>query len=241
MMFKALALVYFWSVLLLKEQIMTSVRKTLKILVWSAQSRSISSEFSLKITTKSTVFYRLRMLFGEVCPQNSSEIGRFFREFVPQNLAKFDFFPRPIRSPGYYGAIHHIWKWGLYEPERDAAWTSPEVICSQSASLRMLGAKLQRVFFTFRTRGWHLQRFQKTWVVSTEFDLELNFLLLPYRQNCFSKSMKMLFIVKKYQTNILICVLLQVNWLPLWWMDNTQTRRVRYQSRKLASKSNLVY
>ena len=119
--------------------------------------------------------------------------------------------------------------------------TSPEVICSQSASLRMLGAKLQRVFFTFRTRGWHLQRFQKTWVVSTEFDLELNFLLLPYRQNCFSKSMKMLFIVKKFQTNILICLLLQVNWLPLWWMDNTQTRRVRYQSRKLASKSNLVY
>ena len=40
--------------------------------------------------------------------------------------------------------------------------TPPEVICSQSASLRMLGAKLQRVFFTFRTRGWHLQRFQKT-------------------------------------------------------------------------------
>ena len=119
--------------------------------------------------------------------------------------------------------------------------TSSQVICSQSASLRMHGAKPQRVFFTFRTRGWHLQRFQKTWVVSTVFDLELNFLLLPFRQNCFSKSMKMLFIVKKYQTNILICLLLQVNWLPLWWMDNTQTRRVRYQSRKLASKSNLVY
>ena len=40
--------------------------------------------------------------------------------------------------------------------------TSPEVICKQSASLRMLGAKLQRVFFKVRTRGWHLQRFQKT-------------------------------------------------------------------------------
>ena len=40
--------------------------------------------------------------------------------------------------------------------------TSPEVICSQSASLRMLGTELQRVFFTFRTRGWHLQRYQKT-------------------------------------------------------------------------------
>ena len=46
------------------------------------------------------------MLFGEVFPQNSREIGRFFREFVPKNLAKFDFFPRPIRSPEYYGVIH---------------------------------------------------------------------------------------------------------------------------------------
>ena len=33
MMFKALPLVYFWSELLLKEQTMTSVRKTLKTLV----------------------------------------------------------------------------------------------------------------------------------------------------------------------------------------------------------------
>ena len=33
MMLKALPLVHFWRVLLLKEQIMTSVRKTLKTLV----------------------------------------------------------------------------------------------------------------------------------------------------------------------------------------------------------------
>ena len=44
MMLKALPLVHFWSVLLLKEQMMTSVRKTLKTLVWSAQNQSISSE-----------------------------------------------------------------------------------------------------------------------------------------------------------------------------------------------------
>ena len=44
MMLKALPLVQFWSVLLLKEQMMTSVRKTLKTLVWSAQNRSISDE-----------------------------------------------------------------------------------------------------------------------------------------------------------------------------------------------------
>ena len=36
MTLKALPLVHFWSVLLLKEQMMTSVWKTLKMLVWSA-------------------------------------------------------------------------------------------------------------------------------------------------------------------------------------------------------------
>ena len=37
-------LAHFWSVLLLKGQMMTSVRKTLKTLVWSAQNRSISDK-----------------------------------------------------------------------------------------------------------------------------------------------------------------------------------------------------
>ena len=55
MMLKALPLVHFWSVLLFKEQMMTPVRKTLKMLVWSAQNRSISSE---------------------ICPENNHKIGR---------------------------------------------------------------------------------------------------------------------------------------------------------------------
>ena len=55
----ALPLVQFWSVLLLKEQMMTSVRKTLKTLVWSDRSLT---KFSLKITTKSAFFDRL--IFG---------------------------------------------------------------------------------------------------------------------------------------------------------------------------------
>ena len=80
MMSKALPLVHFWSILLLKEQMMTSVRKMLKRLVWSAQNRLISSE----------IWPQNRPLFGEVCPENSHEIGRFFREFVPKNPAKFD-------------------------------------------------------------------------------------------------------------------------------------------------------
>ena len=57
MMLKALPLVQFWSVLLLKEQMMTSVRKTLKTLVWSAQNRSISKD---------------------VFPENSHKIGLFW-------------------------------------------------------------------------------------------------------------------------------------------------------------------
>ena len=53
MMLKALPLVQFWSVLLLKEQMMTSIRKTLKTLVWSDRSLT---KFSLKITTKLAFF-----------------------------------------------------------------------------------------------------------------------------------------------------------------------------------------
>ena len=47
MMLKALPLVHFWSVLLLKEQMMTSVRKTLKTLVWSAQNRLFFTDYFL--------------------------------------------------------------------------------------------------------------------------------------------------------------------------------------------------
>ena len=76
MMLKTLLLAHFWSVLLLKEQMMTSVRKTLKTLVSSAQIRSISSK---------------------ICPENNHknrnhEIRGLFCEFIPKNRAKFDFF-----------------------------------------------------------------------------------------------------------------------------------------------------
>ena len=56
MILKALPLVHFLSLLLLKEQMITSVRKTLKTLVWSAQHRSIPSE---------------------ICLENNHKIGRF--------------------------------------------------------------------------------------------------------------------------------------------------------------------
>ena len=62
MMLKALPLVHFWSVLVLKN---IKKRKTDRFLV----------KFALKITTKLAVFYRL--LFGEVCPETPAKLADF--------------------------------------------------------------------------------------------------------------------------------------------------------------------
>ena len=80
MMLKALPLVHFLSVLLLKEQVITSVRKTLKTLVWSAQNRLISSEICLENNLKITLFLAIAFWWSLPWnfPRNSFEIGRFF-------------------------------------------------------------------------------------------------------------------------------------------------------------------
>ena len=69
-----------------------------KALVWSVQNRSISSEIWLENNHKIGRF--LPIAFWRSLPwnfpRNSGEIGRFFREFDPKNLAKFDFFPRDL-------------------------------------------------------------------------------------------------------------------------------------------------
>ena len=57
MILKALSLVHFLSVLLLKEQMITSVRKMLKTLVWSAQHRSISNKICLENNHKISRFW----------------------------------------------------------------------------------------------------------------------------------------------------------------------------------------
>ena len=86
MILKALPLVHFLSLLLLKEQMITSVRKTLKTLVWSAQNRLISSEICLENNHKIGHFLLIafwRSLLWNFL-QNSCEISRFFCEFVPK-------------------------------------------------------------------------------------------------------------------------------------------------------------
>ena len=98
MILKALPLVHFLSVLLLKEQMITSVRKTLKTLVWPAQHRSISSKICLENNDKIGRFLLIAfwwslpwnfpwnwLIFLRICSSKSCEIWLFS--------------PRPIRIP----------------------------------------------------------------------------------------------------------------------------------------------
>ena len=102
-MLKALPLVHFWNVLLLKEQMMTSVRKTLKR--WSDQCKTdrFLAKFALKITTKSAVFLLVAFQpsLPRKFPRNSHEIGQFFHNFVPKNHGKFDFLFRDLSEALY--------------------------------------------------------------------------------------------------------------------------------------------
>ena len=100
-MLKALPLVHFSSVLLLKEQMMTSVRKTLKTLVWSAQNRSICCEICpennhkicrfLPIAFRPSLpwkFPRNQPIFVRFCPQKSREIWLFFLRIIRNPVFK---------------------------------------------------------------------------------------------------------------------------------------------------------
>ena len=94
MMLKALPLFHF----MLKEQMMTSVRKTLKTLVWSAQNRSISSEIcpanNHKIYCLFTHCFPAK--FAPKIPAKLANFSAILSLKIQQNLT---FFPRPIRRP----------------------------------------------------------------------------------------------------------------------------------------------
>ena len=91
-------LVHFWSVLLLKEQMMTSVRKMLKMLVRSAQNRLISSKICPENNHKIRRYLPIafRPSFPLKIPAKTADFSAILS---PKNPAKFDFFPQSIRSP----------------------------------------------------------------------------------------------------------------------------------------------
>ena len=96
MMLKALPVVHFLSILL-KEQMITSVRKTLKTLVWSAQNRLISSKICLENNHK--IGHFLSIAFWKSLLRNFPQNWPIFHEFVPKNPAKFDFFSATYQKP----------------------------------------------------------------------------------------------------------------------------------------------
>ena len=94
-MLKALPLVYLWSVLFLKEQIMTSVRKNVKN--------------AGLISVKPIDLWRN---FPWKWPQNLPFLPIDFQRRLPLKIPRnLTFFPWPIRSPAQYGTIHQIWKY----------------------------------------------------------------------------------------------------------------------------------
>ena len=136
-MLTALAFAHFSSELLLKEQVIIPVKKTLNNAGHIDAKLIDFSEICQKNPAKSAVFYWLflgevsprnfpwnRPIFLRICPwksfeiwlfsakiprnrpifpriltffpRKSREIGRFFREFAPENAAKFCFFFREI-------------------------------------------------------------------------------------------------------------------------------------------------
>ena len=85
MMLKALPLVHFWSVLLLKEEMMTSVWKTLKMLV---QNRSISSEICLENNHKNWPFFTdcILVKFALKTPVKLADFSTNLSLKIPRNL-----------------------------------------------------------------------------------------------------------------------------------------------------------
>ena len=99
MTLKALLLVHFWSILSLKEQMMTSGRKTLTTLISSAQNRSISCKICPDNNHKIGHLLPIAFLakFALKIPAKSADFSTNLSLKIPQNLTFF--FPRLIRSP----------------------------------------------------------------------------------------------------------------------------------------------
>ena len=64
-------------------------------------------KFAQKIVTKSAIFYWL--VFGDISPENSREVSRFFRESVSENRAKFDFFSRDLLEAPKFEIVENDW------------------------------------------------------------------------------------------------------------------------------------
>ena len=81
------------------------------MLVWSVQNRLIANEIFLANNHKIRRFftYCFPAKFAQKIPAKFPEIGRFFRNFVPKNPAKFDFFSTTYQKPCQTAIILKKW------------------------------------------------------------------------------------------------------------------------------------
>ena len=96
----ALTFAHFSSELLLKEQMIIPVKKTLNNAGHIDAKLIDFSEICQKNPSKSAVFYWL--FLGEVSPQNFPWNRPIFLRICPENPSKFDFFPLKSRKIGRF-------------------------------------------------------------------------------------------------------------------------------------------
>ena len=96
----ALAFAHFSSELLLKEQMIIPVKKTLKTLVMSMQDWSILAKFAKRNPAKSSVFYWL--FLGEVSPRNFPWNQPIFLRTCPWKSFKIWLFCTETREIGRF-------------------------------------------------------------------------------------------------------------------------------------------
>ena len=101
-MLTALAFAHFSSELLLKEQMIIPVKKTLNNAGHIDAKLIDFSEICQKNPAKSAVFYWL--FLGEVSPKNFPWNRPIFLRICPENPSKFDFFPLKSCEIGRFSA-----------------------------------------------------------------------------------------------------------------------------------------
>ena len=112
----ALAFAHFSSELLLKEQMIIPVKKTLNNAGHIDAKLIDFSEICQKHPAKSAVFYWL--FLGEVSPKNFPWNRPIFLRICPENPSKFDFFPLKSREVGRF--FCEFWLFSRENPAKSA-------------------------------------------------------------------------------------------------------------------------
>ena len=127
----ALAFAHFSSELLLKEQMIIPVKKTLNSAGHINAKLIDFNEICQKNPAKSAVFYWL--FLGEVFPKNFPWNRPIFLRICPENLSKFDFFPLKSRKIGRF--FSEFWLFSRENPAKSADfWANFDFFPAKSAN-----------------------------------------------------------------------------------------------------------